>query len=111
MNCRIFINMALVFAFMHLPLKAQEVVCHGKFVKGSDYCPVLIKLNKVSATNLPYRYIMPSGGLPPNYQLGDKINFNMTPLRQPIPAGCKAGVVASISIIQDKQKKQIKGSE
>jgi hypothetical protein len=54
---------------------------------------------------------MPSSGLPPNYQLGDKINFNMTPLRQPIPAGCKAGVVASISIIQDKQKKQIKGSE
>jgi hypothetical protein len=104
MNCRIFINVAIVFALWQLPSKAQEVVYHGKFVKGSKYCPVLIKLNKVSATNLPYRYIMPSGGLPPNYQLGDKISFNMTPLRQPIPDGCKAGVVASLSIIQDKQK-------
>jgi hypothetical protein len=51
---------------------------------------------------------MPSGGLPPNYQFGDKINFNMSPLRQPIPTGCKAGVVASISIIEDNQKKQSK---
>ena len=108
MNCRIFINIALVFALMQLPLKAQEVVYRGKFVKGSKSCPVLIKLNKVSSTTLPYQYIMPSGGLPPNYQLGDKINFNMIPLRQPIPAGCKAGVVASISIIQDNQKKQSK---
>lgn len=108
MNCRIFINIALVFALMQLPLKAQEVVYRGKFVKGSENCPVLIKVSKSSSGNLPYHYIMPSGGLPPNYQLGDKINFNMTPLRQPIPAGCKAGVVASVSIIQDNQKKQSK---
>ncbi|MFN7294928.1 MAG: hypothetical protein ACK5QU_01890 [Bacteroidota bacterium] len=108
MNCRIFTSFVLVFMLHGLLLKAQNDVFRGRFVKGSENCPVLIKLNKSSSGNLPYHYIMPSGGLPPNYQLGDKINFNMTPLRQPIPAGCKAGVVASISIIQDNQKKQSK---
>ncbi|MFY8029176.1 MAG: hypothetical protein ACOVPB_08375, partial [Bacteroidia bacterium] len=63
MNCRIFINIALVFALMQLPLKAQEVVYRGKFVKGSENCPVLIKVSKSSSGNLPYHYIMPSGGL------------------------------------------------
>ena len=77
---------------------AQEIIYHGKIIRGDDGCPTMIKIKSAENGSISHHLIMPTGHLPEQWHYGQKITFTMTPLRQPIPADCKAQVVANILI-------------
>ncbi len=77
---------------------AQEIIYHGKIIRGDDGCPTMIKIKSAENGSISHHLIVPTGHLPEDWHYGQKITFTMTPLRQPIPSDCKAQVVASIQI-------------
>ncbi len=94
------ITIVLVFSMLigSLISDAQEIIYHGKIIRGDDGCPTMIKIKSAENGSISHHLIMPTGHLPEHWHYGQKITFTMTPLRQPIPADCKAQVVASIQI-------------
>jgi hypothetical protein len=69
----------------------------GKIVKSKGTCTWLIRITDTNDSAFESKLIDPTGDLPEYFfKRGTKIQFEMHPLRQPIPDGCKANVVASI---------------
>lgn len=102
--------MKSVFTFIFLSITlshfccAQEIIYHGKIIRGDDGCPTMIKIKSAEHGSISHHLIMPTGHLPEDWHYGQKITFTMTPLRQPIPSDCKAQVVASIQVILPEKK-------
>lgn len=99
--------LALLLILIGSSFHAQENIYHGKIIKGDNGCPTLIKIKSSDNGIISHKIILPTGHLPADWQYGQKISFTMTPLRQPIPADCKAQVVASIQIMAP-EKSQLK---
>ena len=88
----------VLFILFSARFSAQEIIYHGKIIRGDDGCPTMIKIKSAENGSISHHLIVPTGHLPEHWHYGQKITFTMTPLRQPIPADCKAQVVASIQI-------------
>jgi hypothetical protein len=70
----------------------------GKVVRSKGKCKWLIRITDANEASLIGKLILPTGDFPEIYQKKRTIlRFEMTPLRQAIPVGCKADLVASIS--------------
>ncbi len=100
-----------ILLFLSLALSqnscAQEIIYHGKIIRGDDGCPTMIKIKSAENGSISHHLIMPTGHLPEDWHYGQKITFTMTPLRQPIPSDCKAQVVASIQVILPEKKRPL----
>lgn len=98
-------TIVLVFSMLICSLigDAQEIIYHGKIIRGDDGCPTMIKIKSAENGSISHHLIMPTGHLPEHWHYGQKITFTMAPLRQPIPADCKAQVVASIQIFLEEK--------
>jgi hypothetical protein len=77
----------------------QSTIWHkGKVLRSKGTCKWLIRITEANEASLIGKLILPTGDFPEVYQKKRTIlRFEMTPLRQSIPAGCKADLVASIS--------------
>jgi hypothetical protein len=75
----------------------------GKVVKRRGTCKWLILITETNDSAFLGKLIEPTGDFPKVLlKRGTRIRFEMTPLRQPVPEGCKAHYVASIgNIIKD----------
>ena len=75
----------------------SELWYKGKMVKSKGSCTWLIRITETNDSAFADKLIYPSSELPNNYlKRGTKIWFEMHPLRQPIPDGCIANVVATV---------------
>ena len=75
----------------------------GKVVRRRGTCNWLILITETNDPAFLGKLIEPTGDFPKVLlKQGTRIRFEMTPLRQPVPEGCKAHYVASIgNIIKD----------
>jgi hypothetical protein len=75
----------------------SELWYKGKMVKSKGSCTWLIRITETNNSAFADKLIYPASKLPDNYhKRGTKIWFEMHPLRQPIPDGCIANVVAIV---------------
>jgi hypothetical protein len=95
----------LMFGYV-FSAQSQDIIYHGKIMRGEDGCPTLIKIKSAENGPISHHLILPTGNLPEDWHYGQKITFTMTPLRQPIPSDCKAQVVASIQILMEPPKRK-----
>lgn len=81
----------------------STILNKGKIVKRRGTCRWLILITGTNDSAFLGKLIEPTGDLPKVFlKRGTRIQFEMTPLRQPVPEGCKAHFVASIgNIIKD----------
>ena len=88
--------------FSRLPFTENAIVqtsslYKGKVVRSKGTCNWLIRITRANDESLLGKLIAPTGDFPEIYQKrGTLLRFEMTPLRQPVPDGCKADIIASI---------------
>ncbi|MFN5306953.1 MAG: hypothetical protein ACK5CV_07345 [Bacteroidota bacterium] len=69
----------------------------GRVIRSKGTCKWLIRITDAKDTSLMGKLIEPTGIIPKIYQKrGTRLRFEMTPLRQAVPEGCKADFVASL---------------
>ena len=95
---RIFGSIALVLILLMPPALAQSNLWYkGKVVRSKGTCTWLILITDTNDESFRGKLILPTGDYPELFQKrGTRLLFEMHPLRQPVPEGCKANVVASI---------------
>ncbi len=70
----------------------------GKVLRSKGACKWLIRITDATEASLIGKLILPTGEFPEIYRKQRlRLKFEMTPLRQEIPVGCKADLVASIT--------------
>jgi hypothetical protein len=95
---KIIISTLLLSTISVEKISAQsELWYKGKMVKSKGSCTWLIRITETNDSAFADKLIYPASKLPDNYlKRGTKIWFEMHPLRQPIPDGCIANVVATV---------------
>ena len=78
-------------------LAQPDVLFNGKVVRSKGTCKWLILITDAHDATWVGKLIEPTGDFPEEFQKrGTRLRFEMTPLRQPVPEGCKADLVASV---------------
>lgn len=89
---------ALLLILPCMPASAQSNLWYkGKVVRSTGTCTWLIRITDTNDASFLGKLIEPTGDFPELFhKRGTRLQFEMHPLRQPVPEGCKANVVASI---------------
>jgi DNA modification methylase len=96
MYSKFLLILLLLFTF-HIINAQSNFYYKGKIVKSKGTCTWLIRITETNDLAFKNKLINPTGNLPEYFlKRGTKIQFGMDPLRQSVPDGCKANVVASI---------------
>jgi len=93
-----FAFIAFALLFLNKPAVAQTNFWYtGKVVQSKGSCTWLIRITSTNDTTFLGKLIEPTSDFPEAFKKrGTHLRFEMHPLRQPVPAGCRANVVASI---------------
>lgn len=97
----IFSSILVWLTLQSTPALAQSNLWYkGKVVRSKGTCTWLIRITDTNDQAFLGKLIEPTGNFPEEYQHRRiRLHFEMQPLRQPVPDGCKADVVASVSIL------------
>ncbi len=89
-------------SFAEIDVLNSSPLYKGKVVRRKGTCKWLIRITDANDVSWVGKLILPTGDFDEGgRRLRGKVKFEMTPLRQEVPVGCKAGVVASISILTE----------